>query len=187
MLGKTVFDLNNTIMKGKWPKGFAEYIHRQDELVAKKGKPIKIPGKIFLNNAGFIVIHSMVKFPIFNAKQKVDIIMTFSFDSTQTENIETLYSYYKDHYSSEDLANQKFLEYIEFGEGNWIKLTTREIDCLIALVKSRNMKEALRFLGGMKEGTLKSHIEKIKLKTGLPNKQMLLKVFIKKCPCRILI
>ncbi len=165
IIGKTVFDLNESIMQGKWPPLFAEEIHKSDLLVVKNKTPIKLDHKIFLNQSGYLVIHSMVKLPVFDKNKEVLGILTLSFDSTKNEEALRIKKIYSQYYSNLNEANVKFMEHFGFVEGVKLKLSPREMDCILAISKCRTNKAASHYLD-ISIKTLDNHLQNIKDKTG---------------------
>ncbi len=162
IIGKTVFDLNNTVMNGKWPPGFASEIHQSDLSVVTSKKPLKLDHKIFLNQAGFLVIHSMIKMPVFNSGHEVFGILTLSFDSTKMTDIFRVKKLYANFYSNKE-SNVRFMMHLGFHEGVKLGLSSREIDCLLGIAKCRTYKATSRFLN-ISTKTIDNHLNRIKEK-----------------------
>lgn len=164
LIGKTVFDLSKTIMQGKWPENFAEEIHQSDLLVVKNKTPLKLDHKIFLNQSGYVVIHSMVKIPVFDKNEIVTGILTFSFDSTRSEDALKIKQVYAQHYDVNE-SNIRFMQHFDFTEGLRVGLSPREMDCILALLKCRTNKAASVYLK-ISIKTFDNHLQKIKDKAG---------------------
>ncbi len=164
LIGKTVFDLNNTIMQGKWPEHFADEIHRSDLLVVNNKMPTKLDNKVFLNQSGYVVIHSMVKLPVFDKDKEVSGILTLSFDSTRNEEIIKIKKIYSQFYDVAE-ANKRFMEHFDFKEGLRIGLSPREVDCILALLKCRTNKAASQYLN-ISVKTMDNHLQHVKDKAG---------------------
>lgn len=164
IIGKTVFDLNDTIMKGKWPPNFAEEIHQSDLLVVKNKTPIKLDHKVFLNQSGYLVVHSMIKLPVFDKNKEILGILTLSFDSTKSEEALKIKKIYNQFYDLTE-SNKRFMEHFDFKEGVKLKLSPREMDCILAISKCRTNKAASHYLN-ISVKTLDNHLQNIKDKTG---------------------
>lgn len=151
-------------MMNEWSEDFANEIHESDLLIVRNKKPLHLDSKVFLNKSDYVVVHSMLKLPVFNNKEVVDGILTISFNSTKTESIVKIKNLYLNFYNHKAEANLKFLEHIGFDEGIKLKLSSREIDCLLSLVKYRSNKRASCFLR-ISIKTMNNHISKIREKT----------------------
>lgn len=163
IVGKTVFDLKNEIMKTKWSCDFANEIHESDIMVLKKRQPIKLDYKTFLNKSGYVVIHSILKLPVFDSNRDICGILTLSFNSTNTESYTKIRELYFIFYNKKTEANEKFMSHFGFNEGSSIKLSSREMDCLLGLVRYRRIKKASRFIG-ITSKTFDNHLNNIRKK-----------------------
>ena len=165
LIGKTIFDLSKH-MQGKWPEGFAEKIHREDQHVANNAKNVFLKPVEVLNNDGYVVISYLMKTPLFGADKKVKAILTLAFNSTRLEDTKSLFFRYLDLYKdSKDLANKKFLEYLNFPLLDQ-SLTSREIEVLITLSQCKNVKNTSKELH-IAPKTLEAHLHNIRLKLGV--------------------
>ncbi len=163
IMGKTIFDLRKEIMRDKWSDAFVQEIHHADLWVVKHKKALHINHKSFLNKTGYVVVHSIVKSPIFNDKKNVRGILTMSLDVTRMESVTTIRELYFNFYADKVAANLWFMKHINFQEGIKLKFSLREIDCLLSLLKYRSSKKASYFLD-ITHKTLDNHLGKIREK-----------------------
>jgi len=165
IIGKTVFDLKREVMKNGWSDTFADEIHASDLFVVENRKPVEqLDYKTFLNKSGYVVVHSMLKLPVFNKYRKVEGILTLSFNSTGIESAMRIKELYLDFYENKVKANFWFMRHIGFQEGIDFNFSPREMDCLLALLKYRINKKVSHFLA-ISLKTLDNHFSKIKEKT----------------------
>ena len=87
LIGKTVYDLKRNLMKDKWPDGFAESIDASDRRVVATKDAVNLTDKIFLDKSGALVMHTMVKLPVFNQQQDVTGVLTLSFDGLRVKHM----------------------------------------------------------------------------------------------------
>src|SRR3989339_1891611 len=168
IIGRTVFDMSKIMGKG-WPKGFPEKIHEDDQRIVQFKKPIMNKDRKFLNKAGFVVIHSILKMPVFSKNEKVTGILTFSFDSTRAENIFSLKSIYDCLYAHDaNIGNIKFMEFIGFEQGIQAKLSKIQMDALLSKCQYIGQKSAANHLGKSPK-TLEKLLAKAKEKLGVYN------------------
>jgi hypothetical protein len=163
IVGKTIFDLKKEIMTNKWPDALVQEIHRADLRVVKEKKTLHLNHTSFLNQTGYVVVHSIVKSPIFDNEKNVSGILTMGFDVTQSENVTEIRQRYLNFYADKAEANLQFMKHINFHEGIKLKCSLREIDCLLCLLKYRSSKTASHFLD-ITVKTLENHLCRIREK-----------------------
>ncbi|MGD9153417.1 MAG: hypothetical protein PVG30_07170 [Gammaproteobacteria bacterium] len=139
LVGKTVFDLAE-IMKEKWPKDYADNIQAYDNQIITTGKPLCATPDEFLNQEGFVVIHSFMKIPLFDFSQNPVAILTLVFDSTAQKNLDSLRKIYNKLYNNSKEADHKFLEFVGFNKNEVENVTTRELDFILSLRNHKALK-----------------------------------------------
>lgn len=140
LLGKNVFDLAN-VMIDKWPKEYAETINIYDQMVVNTKRAVKVTPDAFLNRDGFVVVHSLTKLPLFDPFENLQAILTLVFDSTKQEKLETLRELYNILYYNRKIGDNKFLQFLGVSAQLAARITKRELDFILSLVRHKTLKE----------------------------------------------
>lgn len=173
-----------SIMKWRWPNGFANNLQEMDFDVLFNNNPII--GKEhepYVNAEGSLVALSLTKIPLYDHEQNPYGILTFAIDSSNLKCSEKLRSMYYRFYENKKVAHKKFLDHLginlltKHGSSNSDMLSERELDALILIAKGKTAKEAARMLG-LSNRTVETHIDNAKIKFKCNTKSELISLFL---------
>ncbi len=155
IVDRTIVDFDYT-MKPYWGNNAQEILDLESQMIFTE-KTQCLSNQVWLNKDGLLWLHDTFKVPVFNAGNKLSLIMTKTVNKTNLLSEEQLYKFYLKLCTNKNDAIERFLTHIQIKQ-YFTKLPTfTEVLVLVHKRKRLSNKEIATFMN-ISLKTLEAHI-----------------------------